>query len=172
MGKIYQIKISLDTIKPLIWRRVLVKDEITLRQLHQIIQNAMGWENVHLYSFSYLDYWFGNQAMLDDLDMMDDSSVKLNAILKKLNDQFSYEYDFGDSWQHSIKLEKILDLGPEKTPICTAGKRNCPPEDCGGNPGYFYLLDSRKKNNGGDFDPEYFNLDETNARLKKRSRRT
>jgi hypothetical protein len=103
---------------------------------------------------------------------------KLNTLVSGEGDKFTYEYDFGDDWQHEIKIEKVLPPDPkQKLPVCIKGKRACPPEDIGGVWGYEEFLEAIKDPNhdehamytewiGDDFDPEAFDLDEVNERLK------
>lgn len=144
-SSIYQLKISLEGIVPQIWRRVLVPSVLPLSKLHVVIQIAMGWTNSHLHEFllgrkRYTDPRFG----LDDFDeqVFDEAKVKLFEVAPTLKSTLRYHYDFGDGWMHKVVVEKPFDLeSPERTPFCTGGKRACPPEDCGGIPGYYRLLD-------------------------------
>jgi Plasmid pRiA4b ORF-3-like protein len=176
---IYQLKITLQGSKPPIWRRVLVKSNITLEVFHDIIQAAMGWTNSHLHHF-YVHGNFYSNPKFDLEDTKDESQIKLSKILTMPKDKFSYEYDFGDGWDHQIVLEKILPIEPEtQYPRCLTGKRNCPPEDIGGIWGYQMFLTALhdKKHSehqdaieklawiGGEFDPEEFDLTEINAEL-------
>lgn len=179
MTKIMQLKIVLDGIKPKIWRRFLVKDNINFHELHNIIQIVMGWDNYHLYSF-YLDK---EEIGILDSDFRDElidaKKIKLKDKLS-LKQKFGYVYDFGDNWEHILSVEKILD---EKdailVPVCLEGDRACPPEDCGSVSGYYELIEikNNKKHQeykekivnwlGKDFDFEYFDLDEINKELIK-----
>lgn len=185
--QIYQLKITLNHSRPPIWRRVQVAANVRLSQLHNIIQAAMDWENYHLHQFivgKRPDWTFYGVPAPEYDDwgppMKDESLTKLNQILKSVKDKFVYEYDFGDGWEHIILLEKILQ--PEDGaiyPRCVKGKRACPPEDCGGIWGYANLLEAMADPEhpehedlldwmgGDDFDPEYFDLDEINARLRR-----
>ncbi|MGC8497224.1 MAG: plasmid pRiA4b ORF-3 family protein [Thermoplasmata archaeon] len=176
---IFQIKISLKGIRPLIWRRVLVPTDFTLHQLHLVIQAAMGWDNYHLYSFDINGQGFSlpdEEGLFDDIDSR---KVKLDKLLSiESISKMTYEYDFGDSWDHNLVIEKVLPKDPEETyPKCIAGKRACPPEDCGGTYGYYQLLkilsdpsneeyEETKTWAGEDFDPEKFDIEETNELLK------
>jgi hypothetical protein len=115
---------------------------------------------------------------MDDLNTKDYSKLKVSDLLKKEKDQVVYEYDFGDSWEHNIILEKILEEDSRKyTPICLTGRNNCPPEDCGGVWGYYSLLETLQDPGheeyenylewlGDDFDPKYFNKKEINEALQ------
>jgi hypothetical protein len=129
-SQVYQIKISLLDTEPLIWRRVQVPDHYDLSNLHRAIQSAMGWENSHLYEFV--------RCTRESIP----ETYKVKEVLSLKNDKVYYEYDFGDGWVHEISLEKILPASAGiKYPICIAGEMACPPEDCGGIPGYYNLLE-------------------------------
>jgi len=173
----YQLKISLQGFSPEIWRRVLVNSDITLEDLHIVIQYAMGWYNCHLYQFIERENYYAPKKF-ELGGCKDTAKFKLNSILISAKQKLQYEYDFGDGWLHEIVLEKILPIDSKiQLPKCTGGKMNCPPEDCGGVWGYADLLDiiSNPEHDeyedtiewlGEDFDPEYFNLEETNSILK------
>jgi hypothetical protein len=180
MDEILQLKITLDRIKPPIWRRVLVKSSISFDELHEIIQIAMGWDNYHLYEFevsktrvsNYEDDFGGVREDSDTLTLAD-----VWADIKK----FTYVYDFGDHWEHLILIEKVLPIDAHITyPICTAGALRCPPEDCGGIPGFYHMLaileDKKHPEHadmlewiGEDFDAEDFDINLVNAKLKARA---
>ena len=161
---VYQLKILLRQAKPPIWRRVQVPEDITLSDLHQVIQLTMGWYNEHLYQFYANDVYYGE---FDDLDVEDATKARLKDIAREKS-RFTYEYDFGDSWVHQITVEKILPPEPQKAyPRCIGGKRACPPEDIGGIWGYYQFLEALKDLDhpmheeftewyGEDFDPEEF----------------
>jgi len=181
--KIYQIHILLKNSKPRIWRRVIISSDTLLSDLHKIIQTVMGWENYHLHQFrkdrqSYQllyddDDWFG-------FNTNDYTGMQIDQLLLHEGDKIMYDYDFGDGWEHEIRLEKILHPDtPLKFPVCIKGKRNCPPEDCGGVWGYDDLLEILANPQheeyeeimewlGGEFDPDYFNLEEINEMLKEK----
>lgn len=173
---IYQIKVTLKDSKPPIWRRLQVTGDTTLHSLHLVLQEAMGWEGYHLHQFIVGQTYFGEPD--PDFDAEDDSKVKLSQIMQREKQKFIYEYDFGDSWLHEILIEKILPPEPGvRYPSCLKGKRACPPEDCGGVWGYDALLETIKDPGneeydemmdwlGGEFDPEVFDLDSINQRLK------
>ena len=174
---IYQIKISLIGVKPPIWRTVLVPDNLGLGAFHNVIQVAMGWTDSHLHQFIANRVFYGTPDDDFELEMEDETKYKLSQLLKKEKDSLIYEYDFGDSWEHKVLLEKILpDDGKTVLSVCIKGKRACPPEDCGGVWGYEELLEtiSNVKHPGhedmlewlgGEFDPEEFDLEEINQDL-------
>ena len=180
MTPIYQIKVTLENIKPPIWRRLLVRSDITLADLHRIIQAAMGWWNYHLHQFIVDGTYFGEpHPDYDDfLDMRDERDVTLRQIVSGEGFKFRYEYDFGDSWLHQVLVEKVL--APEAGldyPICIKGRRACPPEDVGGVWGYYGFLEAIQDPKhpeheeyvewiGEEFDPAAFDLDEVNRALR------
>jgi len=177
--EIYQLKVTLKGSKPPIWRRLLVPSDITLARLHDIIQAAMGWYDYHLHQFILWGNYYGvpHPDYGDWVEMNDERRLRLNQI--GAGEKFIYEYDFGDSWEHVILIEKALPPEAEQSyPLCVKGKRACPPEDVGGVWGYYSFLEAIQDPEheehesylewvGSEFDPEYFDLDEINAALKK-----
>jgi hypothetical protein len=178
-NQIYQIKVTLDDTHPPIWRRILVPSHATLLKLHDILQIVMGWEDYHLHMFTIEGLIYGDPAddEYGDLGTLDEASYKLNQVIYQEGQRMSYEYDFGDSWDHTLLVEKILP--PQegvRYPICLKGKRACPPEDVGGVWGYENFLEAIYDPDhdeheqyltwiGGEFDPEAFDLEEVNTRL-------
>lgn len=181
---VYQIKITLRHSKPPIWRRLLISSETTLAKLHRIIQEAMGWYDSHLHMFEIHGERYSAPSPYDpshlaELGAKSSSRVKLSRLISQEGEKFSYDYDFGDDWQHEILIEKILPPDPlQKLPVCLKGKRACPPEDVGGVWGYEIFLAAIKDPNhpehemytewidGDDFDPEEFDIDYVNQRLR------
>jgi hypothetical protein len=178
---IYQLKVTLEESKPPIWRRLLVPSDVTLEKLHTIIQVAMGWTNSHLHQFIVDGIYFGEpHPDYDDyVDMQDERRFRLKRITGSEGFKFCYEYDFGDSWMHTLLVEKIVEPEPgQQYPVCLAGKRACPPEDVGSMRGYEEFLEAIGDPDhaehedylewvGGEFDPEEFDLEETNAMLRE-----
>lgn len=176
---IYQLKVTLLGAKPPIWRRLLVPATISLGELHFILQIAMGWENCHLFRFTI------GRHELDPPDDEESSPAgpPLRELLRRVGAKATYEYDFGDGWLHEIVVEKALGREPGNVyPVCITGKRRCPPEDCGGPPGYFNLLravsdpahpehDDVVQWLGEEFDPEEFAMDAVNKRLALMAKR-
>ena len=163
--------------KPKIWRQIIVNPDTLLVDLHNIIQTTMGWSNSHLHEFKNGQEGYAPKEM--EVEYTSDSrKIKLNKILKNEKQTIEYEYDFGDGWRHQILLEKIFnDDEKNQVPRCIGGKRNCPPEDCGGIWGYADLLEiiSNPKHEqheemtewiGGEFDPEYFDMTDVNEYLR------
>lgn len=179
--QIYQLKISLASIFPEIWRRILVPGDIALDALHMLIQITMGWENCHLHQFVVGETTYSAPEFeLEQDDVRDEYKVRLNEVAPKAKDAFSYEYDFGDGWRHMIIVENMSDSFKDYPdhPVCTDGTRACPPEDVGGTSGYEDFLlainDSQHENHeemldwiGGEFDPEHFDLKSINKNIKK-----
>ena len=210
MSKIHEVRITLDGSKPPIWRRVAVRSDITLGQLHVVIQIVMGWGDEHLHKFVlrtkkpkaaprgvlgevFFDRMGGRRMFVPkttpygdplDMDGEDEDAVTLAEVCPKVKSKLIYEYDFGDSWQHVIEVRKIVEPEPGvEYPHCLAGKKACPPEDCGGVWGYDDLLEAiadpgHERHEemadwlGDEFDPDAFDLEEVNARLAKWGKRT
>jgi hypothetical protein len=151
---IYQLKITLRDSKPPIWRRVLVNSNCSFWDLHCIIQDAMGWEDCHLHNF-YIDTQKPRSRVVISFPEEEDDfllcmqppiseiEAKLYSYINLESPKATYEYDFGDSWEHIILLEKILPIAEnEKYPQCLTGKRACPPEDSGGIWSYEDMLEA------------------------------
>ena len=176
---IYQLKVTLDESRPPIWRRILVPGNVTMEHLHYVIQVAMGWTNSHLHQFIVGQTYIGEPDPDYGFEMKDERRVKLDQVAPGEGFKFRYEYDFGDSWLHNLLVEKVLEPEPgQQVPVCIKGKRACPPEDVGGVWGYEEFLaaigdpeHSEHKDYlewiGGEFDPEEFDLDETNELLRE-----
>ena len=174
-----QMRIELIGIDPPIWRRILCPSETTLDEFHVIVQRAMGWSNCHLHRFEIRDRDIGNADYLEDERKF---SLKDVAV----NEHFVYEYDFGDSWEHDVHIEKEVPRDANASyPVCVAGQRKCPPEDCGGIRRYEYILGAhadgtldadtkewiREGTGGEPFNPEQFDLATVNEELRKPARR-
>lgn len=176
---IYQLKITLFDSKPPIWRRVLVAGDTPLSELHRIIQEVMGWEDYHLHQFIVGDAYYGVPFPDDWHEIEDERHVTLNQVAPHEKDRFTYEYDFGDDWLHTVLVEEILPPDPNQVlPVCLKGRRACPPEDVGGIPGYTWFLEAINDPEheehdeylewvGGAFDPEAFDLAAVNEKLKQ-----
>lgn len=139
MNPVILIKVTLNDIKPPIWRRLLIKSSITFYELHNILQIAFGWKNCHLFQFHVEEYFIGppdpEPAFDDEIKIIDSKEVIVGKIMTEAGYELQYEYDFGDSWMHTITVEKLLHLEPDfYYPVCTAGKRAAPLENCGGTP--------------------------------------
>lgn len=196
MSEVLQLKIKLEGIDPPIWRRFLIENSINFKKLHKIVQIIMGWEDYHLYNFqidksTYIEatqdsenqfavdaIWSGFRSESKKKEYKDNEAI-VSEFINKEKQKIIYTYDFGDSWEHVIELEKILpkETG-KKYPVCIDGKRACPPEDCGGIWGYEDLLEILKDPEhpeyeerivdwlGEGFDPEEFSVDNLNKKLR------
>lgn len=174
---VYQLKVTLLGLRPPIWRRLLVKSDTRLDALHDILQIAMGWTDSHLHQFIADETYYGLPHPGDFYEVKDERKVRLDQLLKAPNDKMGYEYDFGDSWEHLILLEKILPAEEGvRYPLLVAGKRAGPPEDVGGVFGYAEFLDAIRDPShpeheeyldwvGDEFDPEALDLEEANRML-------
>ena len=133
------VKVTLRRVRPPVWRRLVLRGSMTLGDLHLAIQAAMGWGNYHLHVFEIGGEEFGDPSRVDDVS--DEEGPTLNGLLMSSCIRFGYTYDFGDDWQHTIAFEKSdAAVEGQSYPVCTGGKRRCPPEDCGGPWGYEILL--------------------------------
>jgi hypothetical protein len=142
---IYQLKITLTEIDPPIWRRVRVSSSIKLCCLHSAFQVVMGWTDSHLHQFEMDGKRWGvpESDEFEELDLIDESKTQLGKVLRSEGDSMTYEYDFGDDWQHEVVLEKIQRVEAAlPRPVCLGGERRCPPEDVGGIHGYQEFLEA------------------------------
>ena len=133
---IYQIKVTLRYTRPPIWRRQLVPAGLTLDALHDVLQLAMGWDDSHMHEFRIGQRRFGKPDPNDRLMGMDpignERTTHLYRVLGKVGAKALYTYDFGESWEHAIVVEKVLPPEPGVAyPLCVGGKLQGPPEDCG-----------------------------------------
>ncbi len=185
--EIYQLKVTLLGTSPPIWRRLLVPADVTLAQLHDVLQAAMGWQECHMHEFSAGGRHFGQPNPEDRFMGMppveNERTVRLSRVLGRVGAKAIYTYDFGDSWEHAIVLQKRLCADPTTAyPVCTGGELACPPEDCGGIGGFYDLLDALRDpaheqhdemNDwvGDDYDPDAFSIDAVNQMLRPLRRR-
>jgi hypothetical protein len=155
----------------------MIKDNIRLDQLHSVLQVAMGWSDYHLHQYKVGGAYIGIPEPDFDVDVTDERKVYLQEIILNPKDNFVYEYDFGDGWDHKIVLEKIFPLDFSDSPVVIKGKKACPPEDCGGVWGYYSFLDAIQDPKheehesmlewvGGEFDPDEFDMNLINEDLK------
>jgi len=137
---IYQLRLSLVEIEPEIWRQILVPADIKLPKLHLVLQAAMGWRNCHLHTFRDAENSYS--PMPEENLFLDEKNIRLCDLLQDQGQILEYEYDMGDSWLHIVEIEKVLKPEAGKTySSCIDGANDCPPEDCGGAPGYENLFD-------------------------------
>jgi len=140
--EVYQLHVWLREISPLIWRRLLVRSDSTIADLHYTLQIAMGWEGYHLHQFVIKGKRYGVPQPGGVWFVDDPRQVQLADLHFRLRERFLYEYDFGDLWQHEIRVEQKLPVQPKRRyPICISGRRAAPPEDCGGPWAFMALQD-------------------------------
>lgn len=171
---VYQFRIVLEDIEPPVWRRILVPGWYSFWDLHVAIQDAMGWLDCHLHEFRLRDDFSGRQVALG---IYEEDHFGRGRVLKDYlasvadfvaSEPFAYLYDFGDGWEHEVELEAVwVDCPVFPLPRCFEGAEACPPEDCGGPPGYAEFLrvigdesDEEREEMlawvGGSFDPKRF----------------
>jgi hypothetical protein len=174
-NQVYQFKITLTGLEPLIWRQIQVPETYSFWDLHVAIQDVMSWLDCHLHLFTMRNPLTGKKVKIgipeDEFaeDVLAGWKQKIADYFSMENKTTDYLYDFGDNWAHTVVLEKII---PRETgikyPVCITGEKACPPEDCGGTDGYFNFLETitnpfheQHKEMlhwaGEKFDPAYFN---------------
>ena len=179
LRSVYQFKVTLHHVQPPIWRRFQVASTDTLEDLHLVLQIVIGWTDSHLHEFSRQGDRYGIPDEEFPSDVKDEMDFRLEQVLKKVGDKLHYVYDFGDSWEHEVLLEKVLPFDTTAIlPICLGGERACPMEDVGGPPGYENFLEAIKDSShpeheellewsGGGFDSDHFDLAQTNDLLRE-----
>jgi hypothetical protein len=176
-----QLLVALSDITPPIWRRLVVPASLTFRDLHDVIQIAMGWQSYHLHLFDVEGVRYGD---VEDLSgpLGEEEEFTVGEAASAISN-FTYEYDFGDGWMHEIRVEQVMASVGSGTPHLLDGARACPPEDCGGPGGYQHLLKvlahpAHREHQtvvgwlGGGFNSEELNLEEANANLEVYDRQT
>jgi len=184
---IYELEVTLRESTPRIWRRLLAPADTTLHRLHAILQATMLWEDYHLYEFQVgggeegagaTRYGIYEPEFLDEEPVIDARRTRLADIAPATSATLTYVYDFGDNWRHDIVVRGIARPEERRTyPLCIAGARAGPPEDCGGIHAYHDLLALLKRRRseeydemlmwlGGDFDPDGFDRNLVNRRLR------
>jgi hypothetical protein len=184
----YRMRLDLHGASPPVWRRLELPGDLTLPRLHDVIQAAMGWHDSHLHRFRTGNdhrspYFITGFDLAEGDDGLLEDDIRLDQVVAAEGDQLWYEYDFGDGWDHVLRVEAVLEEAPA-TVRCTGGRMACPPEDCGGLGGYEAL--AAWVRNGYDdailpdaFDnpphardwlpidwhPDHFEIEETNAAL-------
>ena len=172
------LRIVLRGTEPPVWRRLEVPSSLRLDQLHQVLVTAMGWLDYHLHAFEIDARRYGEpDDSFDDDDTLPEEEIVLADLIAAGVKRFRYEYDFGDGWEHDVVVESVTEPAPGiHYPRCTAGERACPPEDCGGIPGFAEFLeamaDPRHPEHdefrtwcGGEFDPAAFSAEKTSTLL-------
>ena len=182
-AKVYQLKVTLMESDPPIWRRLRVPGDTTLARLDRIIQTAMGWTNSHLHTFTAGGVVYADPNPEWEIEVRNERRARLGSIAREEGEAFIYEYDMGDSWRHQVAVEEVrVESEDALGPLCLAGERACPPEDCGGVQGYYEKLECLRDPGhegyeetktwieamtGGPFDPDALDLDAVNRALKQ-----
>lgn len=180
--QVHELEISLREVEPRVWRRFAVCSTTSLAKLHEVIQTVMGWYDCHLHQFVMRDgrRYAPRSPDMDlewDADVIESRRVKVYDVLPRVGALAGYEYDFGDGWEHDLKVVAIH--APEtgvRYPCCLGGERACPPEDVGGVDGYAEMLvalrNPRHREHasyvewlGRPFDPNEFDCDAVNKLL-------
>ncbi len=175
--RVYEMKVTLDGSTPAIWRRFRVTNDVSLARLHRILQAIMGWGGLHHHQFIIRGRHYGRPDV--EGDVQDERRVRLGRVVTRVGARFTYEYDLGEGWMHEVALERTIAPEPgAKYPVCLGGERACPPENVGGINGYYDLLDALQiamsagheralEWIGGHFEPEAFDLETVNRRLRR-----
>ena len=179
---VYQLRIELQHIEPLVWRRILVPETLKLAKLDRIVQAAIGWTNSHLHDWRIGQQRYGvpDEEWIGSSQMLDERKFTIGQVLGEQVRAFDYSYDFGDGWDHRITVEERLPVqaGRNDWPMCLAGENACPPEDVGGPPGYMEFLQAMREPKheqhadywrwwGGPFDPQAFSINAANMAIRK-----
>ena len=130
---VYQLRVVIRSVSPLIWRRLLVRSDSSIADLHTTLQISLGWTDEHLNRFVIhgREYGVNHDGGIGFRD--DPRQVRLVDLGLRVGERFVYEYDFTDGWQHHVRVEQILPLDPRRDyPVCIGGRRQVPPKDCGG----------------------------------------
>jgi hypothetical protein len=131
--EIYQFHVWIRQISPMIWRRLLMRSDSSIADFHYTLQIAFGWSDDHLNLFHIHGQDYGVHHDGGISFSKNPNLVKISDFKFRKNERFTYEYDFGDCWEHTVRLEARLPLEKDKTyPRCIDGQRRAPPEDCGG----------------------------------------
>src|SRR6266849_9372276 len=120
-GNVYQLRVVLRGVSPLIWRRLLVRSDSTIADLHRALQIAFGWSGEHLHRFVIHGRMHGMESLVDP------RHVRLADLGLRVRESFLYEYDFIDGWQHDVRLERIVPPDSHRRyPVCIGGRRAAP----------------------------------------------
>jgi hypothetical protein len=139
LGDVFELRVSLRHIRPEVWRGLRIPADVPLSVVHDILQTAFGWNNSHLHDFQVGDIRFGMADIEDEIFSVDERAAPLGAVARP-GSKLVYRYDFGDDWEHDIVVERT-DANGDETVRCMGGARACPPDDCGGPPGYEHMLE-------------------------------
>jgi len=179
-GKLTALRVELLEVTPPVWREFVVPHDISLARLHALLQRVMGWTNSHLHEFEIAGMRYAPPDPEEDFDNPpeDSSKVRLAQLDLAPGDAFTYLYDFGDGWEHEITIVPLARADFPYVPCCMDGAGACPPEDCGGPPGYADMIEILADSGnpeyadmrewvGADFDPARFDIEAVNAALRR-----
>jgi hypothetical protein len=170
-----ELEVTVRFVTPVVWRRLRVSASLSLRELHHVLQIALGWDDKHLHQFDIDGETYGMKVP-GEAPIPDEREFQLGPLLRGV-ETFDYLYDFGDDWSHEISVKPVPLTPRSPKAECLDGERAVPPEDCGGPPGYSQLLKALKKPKsprgreviewiGPDFDPSFFDLQGVNRELR------
>lgn len=179
MPTIYSLTISLNDWTPRIWRRLWVRGDMKLNEVATILYLSMGWSGYHLSEIIVKERSYGDRSIDPPSGLLEWTEYTLDDIAKDGLTQFQFLYDFGDSWQMTVKIkeEKKLD-SYAPYPVCVNGENAGPPEDMGSCPGFDHFIKVMKNKKHpeykelsewwGDesFDPTHFSVDEINSLIQ------
>lgn len=160
--KAYEIKVTIKNSKPPIWRKIIIPANINFMQMHNIIQVAFEWLNYHLYEFTFKEF---SERITNDRESCEESDdfypepcktlyaaeVSVDKYLKKVK-KFTYIYDFGDWWEHTVEIVNCIEDYEYDYPRVTKFRQASPPDDCGGIYGYYDFLEQYLDDSDPDHD--------------------
>ncbi|WIM70878.1 plasmid pRiA4b ORF-3 family protein [Corynebacterium suedekumii] len=159
----FRVRVDLLDTSPPVWRRLVIPGALTMDRVHEVLQEAMGWFDSHLHQF-WTGTQFDRRELLNNFQVSEkeegvwEGEVRLDQIIHEVGDILRYDYDFGDGWDHRIKVEEVF-VGvadvPE-VPLCVTGRKACPPEDCGGTGGYAEMARWVRAGRPDTFDSAWF----------------
>ncbi len=192
---VLRVRVDLDGARPPVWRRLDLRSDLTVTQLHEVLQAAMGWLDGHLHRFwvgPTKQLWTGPHLINDhddhDQDVEDveeddgdravghEDAVEVGQLLRKTGDRLFYTYDFGDGWDHTLTVESTAPADDDQAPaVCLGGRRACPLEDSGGVGSHNELVAAHAAGTGYEppydewvpqnWDPTHFDVEQTNVML-------
>ncbi len=174
----FRVKLSLQDSEPEIWREVCLPADFSFAELHDVIQVLMSWDNYHLHQFKHNGRYIGPPEVFEDLreDFINEKDIVLGDVFQKKGSRFEYEYDFGDSWGVDVICGGKM-KPDDKLFTVTGGEMAAPPEDCGGIPGFYNMIEVLSDPEHPDydmlfewmgeleFDPKEFNLEISNIEV-------
>ena len=171
----FELEVTLRGVKPVVWRRLRVSASLSLRELHHVLQIALGWDDKHLHQFDIDGETYGMNVP-GEAPIPDEREFQLGPLFRGVA-SFDYLYDFGDGWSHEVSVKPVPLTPRAPKAECLDGDRAVPPEDCGGPHRYKDLLKALKKPKsprgrevldwiGPGFDPSFFDLRGVNRELR------